>query len=77
MKYFLIASAAALAIVAGAPAAVAQTQSQTQTDPARPLTNPNAPAPDCRSDSMRGGGPPCGSTNTQPSSTPSAPRQGK
>jgi hypothetical protein len=76
MKSLLIASAAVLALLAGAAGAGAQTQKQT--DPAHPLTNPSAPTSDCRSDSMRGGDPPCGPTNTQPNGAqPAAPRQNK
>jgi hypothetical protein len=60
MKYFLIASAATLALLAGTHVAGAQSQT---TDPAHPLANPQAPAPDCRSDSTRGANVPCGPTN--------------
>lgn len=70
MKYLLVAWTVALATLAGATVAGAQTQqTQKQTDPAHPLANPNAPAPDCRSDSIRGGYPPCGATNVPPNGT--------
>ncbi len=65
VKLLLIIPALALL---GARAAAAQTPS---TDPAHPLANPQAPAPDCRSDSMRGGNLPCGPSNkTQTSGAP-------
>ena len=75
MKQFFFAVAVALAAVAGAPAASAQTQ---PTDPAHPLANPQAPAPDCRSDSVRGGNLPCGPTNrTEPNGAQRTPPQSK
>ena len=74
MKHLFVATAA-LALFAGAPAARAQTQ---PTDPAHPLANPQAPAPDCRSDSVRGGNLPCGPTNrTEPNGAQRAPQQTK
>ena len=70
MKHLFVAAAVALTAVAGAPPARGQTQ---PTDPAHPLANPQAPAPDCRSDSMRGGSVPCGATNnTQTNGAPPA-----
>jgi hypothetical protein len=59
MKYFLIAPLAAFALLAGGQAA----STQAQTDPAHPLANPQAPAPNCRSDSIRGSNLLCGPSN--------------
>ena len=74
MKH-LIGGVLALASLAGAQAALAQTQ---PTDPAHPLANPQAPAPDCRSDSVRSASPPCGPTKRiEPNGAPGAPQQSK
>jgi hypothetical protein len=74
MKH-LIAMVFALASFAGAQPAGAQTQ---PTDPAHPLANPQAPAPDCRSDSVRGANLPCGPTNrVEPNGAQGAPPQSK
>ena len=72
MKHFVLAAALALAFLAGVEAAGAQTQ---PTDPAHPLTNPQAPASDCGSDSVRGANPPCGPSNK--TQTKGAPAQRK
>ncbi|MBV8752259.1 MAG: hypothetical protein JO328_05295 [Hyphomicrobiales bacterium] len=75
MKH-LIAAAFTLAALAGPPAAGAQTPPAT--DPAHPLASPQAPAPDCRSDSVRGAGPPCGpSKRIEPNGAQGAQRQSK
>ena len=74
MKH-LIGAVFALALFAGAQAALAQTQ---PTDPAHPLANPQAPAPDCRSDSVRGANLPCGPTKRiEPNGAQGAPQQSK
>ena len=77
MKHLFVAAAVALTAVAGAPAAWAQTQPQA-TDPAHPLASPQAPAPDCRSDSVRGANASCGPTNRiEPNGAQPAPRESK
>jgi hypothetical protein len=74
MRSFLIAPVAALVLLAGGHWASAQDK----TDPAHPLANPQAPAPDCRSDSIRGGNLPCGPGNRlEPSGTTGAKKQGQ
>jgi len=75
MKHLFGPATAALALLAAAPAARARTQT---TDPAHPLANPQASAPDCRSDSVRGSNLPCGPTNRiEPNGAQRTPQQRK